>query len=149
MGRKPRNPRVGIFTRPVVAVLIAGGLWSALVNMSLFTWLLRAGRPLEQVMTMTFVSLVLIQFFQAYNCRSDRLSVVHQPFANRWLNTAIAWELLVLAAIIYVPFFQRSFGTFSLTPKDWVLTAALAASIVPVIEVMKWIARRGWLGEAA
>ena len=35
---------------------------------------------------MTFVSLVLIQFFNAYNCRSDRHSVFRQPFANRWLN---------------------------------------------------------------
>ena len=35
---------------------------------------------------MTFVSLVLIQFFNAYNCRSDRLSVVRaavrQPVAE-------------------------------------------------------------------
>jgi Ca2+-transporting ATPase len=146
MGRRPRNPRVGIFTRPVVTLLLVGGLWSALVNMSLFTWLLRTGRPLEQVMTMTFVSLVLIQFFHAYNCRSDRLSVVRRPFANRWLNMAVAWEVLILVAIIYVPFFQRSFGTFSLTPRDWVLTTALAASIVPVIEVVKWMTRRGWLG---
>jgi Ca2+-transporting ATPase len=147
MRRRPRNPRVGIFTRPVVTMMLAGGLWSGLVNMSLFAWLLRAGRPLEQVMAMTFVTLVLIQFFNAYNCRSDRLSVVRRPFANRWLNMAVAWEVLILVAIIYVPFFQRSFGTFSLTPTDWVLTAALAASIVPVIEVVKWMTRRGWLGE--
>ena len=98
-------------------------------------------------MTMTFVSLVLIQFFHAYSCRSDRLSVVRRPFANRWLNLAIAWEMLMLGIIIYVPFFQRSFGTFSLTPGDWVLTTALAVSIVAVIEGVKWITRRGWLGE--
>ena len=147
MEQKPRNPRAGIFTRPVITVLLVGGLWSGLVNLSLFTWLLRTGRPLEQVMTMTFVSLVLIQFFHAYNCRSDRLSVVRRPFANRWLNLAIAWEMLMLGIIIYVPFFQRSFGTFSLTPGDWVLTTALAVSIVAVIEGVKWITRRGWLGE--
>ena len=35
---------------------------------------------------MTFVSLVLIQFFKAYNFRSDRHSVFRRPFANRWLN---------------------------------------------------------------
>ena len=31
---------------------------------------------------MTFVSLVLIQFFKAYNFRSDRHSVLNRPFAN-------------------------------------------------------------------
>jgi Ca2+-transporting ATPase len=147
MRRKPRDPRVGIFTRPVVVMLLAGGIWSAVVNATLFTWLLRAGRPLAEVMAMTFVSLVLIQFFNAYNCRSDRLSVFRRPFANRWLNTAIVWEMALLLLIIYVPFFQRAFGTFSLMPSDWALTAALAFSIVPVLEALKWMGRRGWFGE--
>ena len=147
MLRRPRDPRVGIFTRPVVITLITAGLWSALVNMTLFTWLLRSGRPLAEVMSMTFVTLVLIQFFNAYNCRSDRLSIFRQPFANRWLNMAVAWELVLLVAILYVPFFQRAFGTLSMTPADWLLTTALAFSIVPVLEAVKWMARRGWFGE--
>jgi Ca2+-transporting ATPase len=147
MRRRPRDPRVGIFTRPVVTMLLVAGLWSGLVNITLFTTLLRNGRPLEEVMALTFVSLVIIQFFNAYNCRSDRLSVFRNPFANRWLNLAVAWELLLLAVIIYVPFFHRPFGTFSFTPADWLLTVVLAFSIVPVLEVVKWMARRGWLGE--
>jgi P-type Ca2+ transporter type 2C len=147
MQRRPRDSRVGIFTRPVVVMLLAGGLWSAIVNATLFTWLLRAGRPLTEVMAMTFVSLVLIQFFNAYNCRSDRHSVFRQPFANRWLNLAVMWEMVLLLVIMYVPFFQRAFGTFAFTPSDWALTAALAFSIVPVLELMKWMARRGWFGE--
>jgi Ca2+-transporting ATPase len=147
MWRKPRNPRVGIFTRPVVAMLLAAGLWSGIVNMTLFVWGRRAGRPLEEVMALTFVTLVLIQFFNAYNCRSDRLSVFRHPFANRWLNVAVAWELALLIAIAYVPFLQRAFGTFGFSAADWLLTIALAFSIVPVIEVVKWMARRGRFGD--
>jgi P-type Ca2+ transporter type 2C len=147
MRRKPRNPRVGIFTRPVVAMLLAAGLWSAIVNITLFVWALRTGRPLQNVMALTFVALVLIQFFNAYNCRSDRLSVFRQPFANRWLNIAVAWELALLIAIVYVPFLQRAFGTFSFAPGDWLLTLVLAFSIVPVLEAVKWMARRGWFGD--
>jgi Ca2+-transporting ATPase len=147
MRRKPRDPRTGVFTRPVVAILLAAGLWSGLVNIVLFTSLLRAGRPLQEAMAMTFATLVLIQFFNAYNCRSDRLSIVRRPFANRWLNTAVGWELVLLAAIAYVPFLQRPLGTFSFTPSDLLLTGALAFSIVPVVEMVKWMARRGWFGE--
>ena len=147
MRRKPRNPRVGIFTRPVVAMLLAAGLWSGIVNIALVVWGLRGGRPVEEVMALTFVTLVLIQFFNAYNCRSDRLSVLHHPFANRWLNIAVAWELALLIAIAYVPFLQRAFGTFAFSAADWLLTIALAFSIVPVIEVVKWMARRGRFGD--
>jgi Ca2+-transporting ATPase len=110
-------------------------------------WELRTGRPLQEVMALAFVALVLIQFFNAYNCRSDRLSVFHRPFANRWLNTAVAWELVLLIAILYVPFLQRAFGTFSFSASDWLLTVALAFSIVPVLEAVKWMVRRGWFGD--
>ena len=92
MRRKPRNPRTGIFTRPVVTLMMVGGLWSTLVNLGLFVWALNSGRSVEEAMTMTFVSLVLIQFFKAYNFRSDRHSVLNRPFANKWLNMAIVWE---------------------------------------------------------
>lgn len=146
MARRPRDRRVGIFTPPVVAIVLVAGLWSAFVNFSLFTLLQRAGRPMPEVMAIMFVSLVLIQFFNAYNCRSDRLTVFHRPFANRWLNTAVAWELVLLITIVYTPFLHKPFGTFNLTPSDWMLATLLAFSILPVLEVVKWLARRGWLG---
>jgi Ca2+-transporting ATPase len=149
MQMKPRDPRVGVFTRPVVAMLLVGGLWSASVNMTLFVWLLERGRALHEVMALTFVTLVLIQFFNAYNCRSERRSLLRRPFANPWLNLAVGWEVVLLVAIIYVPFFQAAFGTFSLTPADWLLVGTLGFSIVPVIETVKWTTRRGWFGEPA
>jgi Ca2+-transporting ATPase len=149
MRRKPRDPRTGVFTRPVVAMLLAAGLWSAAANMTLFTLLLGAGRPLEEVMALTFVSLVLIQFFNAYNCRSDRLSVFATPFANRWLNLAVLWEIGLLVLIAHVPVLQRAFGMFTFAPADWLLTVMLAASIVPVLEAVKWMSRRGWFGALA
>ena len=126
MRRKPRNPRTGIFTRPVIALMLLGGLWSAAVNIGLFTWALNSGRSIEEAMTMTFVSLVLIQFFKAYNFRSDRNSVLNRPFANKWLNLAILWELALLALVVYLPLLQTPFGTFSLPLIDWVIVVALA-----------------------
>ena len=33
-----------IFTRPVVSLMVAGGLWSAAVNLGLFAWALNSGR---------------------------------------------------------------------------------------------------------
>ena len=149
MSRKPRDPRIGVFSRHVVAMLLAAGLWSALVNITLFVWLLQRGRPLQEVMALTFVSLVLIQFFNAYNCRSDRRSIVRSTFANRWLNLAVAWELVLLLVIAYVPWLQPAFGTFNFALADWLLMTTLAFSIVPVLELVKWMARRGWFGDLA
>jgi Ca2+-transporting ATPase len=142
MRRKPRNPRTGIFTRPVVALMTAGGVWSTIVNLGLFVWALRSGRSTEEAMTMTFMSLVLIQFFKAYNFRSDRHSVLNKPFANKWLNWAILAELLVMFVIVYLPCLQRPFGTYSLPFVDWVIVVVLAFSVSPVLEAVKWVERR-------
>ena len=145
MRRRPRDPRAGVFTRPLVMLLMAGGIWSAVVNLGLFTWLLKGGRPLPEAMAMTFVSLVLIQFFKAFNFRSDRFSVFRRPFANRWLNLAVGWELALLGVILYTPFLQRPFGTFSFAWTDWVVTAGLAFTVVPILEAVKWLERRGYV----
>ena len=147
MKRKPRNPRTGIFTRPVVSLMVAGGLWSTLVNLGLFTWALNSGRSIEEAMTMTFVSLVLIQFFKAYNFRSDRHSVLVRPFVNKWLNIAIIWEIALLLLIIYVPALQKAFNTFTLPLMDWLIVLAMAFTISPVLEFVKWMERKGWLGK--
>jgi Ca2+-transporting ATPase len=146
MQRPPRDARAGIFTRPVVLLMLVGGIWSAIVNLGLFVWTLNSGRPVAEAMTMTFVSLVLIQFFKAYNFRSDRHSVLRQPFANKWLNLAILWELVMLALILYVPILEMTFGTVALPWWDWVIILAAALTISPVLELTKWIERR-WFAE--
>ena len=147
MRHKPRNPRKGIFTRPVVTLMTVGGLWSTLVNLGLFAWTLNSGRSLPEAMTMAFVSLVLIQFFKAYNYRSDHLSIFAGIFSNRWLNLAILFDLLMLIAVVYLPVLQKPFETYALSLIDWVIVFGVAFTISPVLELAKWMLRRGWFGK--
>ena len=147
MKRPPRDPRTGIFTRPVVILMLVGGIWSTVINLGLFMWAFNSGRSVQEAMTMTFVSLVLIQFFKAYNFRSDRHSVLRRPFANKWLNLAILWELFMLGLILYVPFLENVFGTLALPLKDWLIIVAAALTVSPVLELAKWMERRGWFGK--
>jgi P-type Ca2+ transporter type 2C len=149
MKRKPRNPRTGIFTRPVVTLMMLGGLWSTLINLGLFSWAMSSGRSTEEAMTLTFISLVLIQFFKAYNFRSDRHSLLNKPFANKWLNLAVGWEIVLLALIVYLPFLHEPFNTYSLPLEDWLIVGGLAVTIIPVLEIAKWMVRRGWFGKLA
>ena len=142
MGRKPHDPATGIFTPSILALMLAGGLWSTFVNIALFQWARTSGRSIAEAMTMTFVSLVFIQFFKAYNFRSEINTVFDRPFANKWLNLAIGWEIAMLVLVVYLPFLHKPFGTFSLTWQDWSITGGVAASVVPVLELVKWAIRR-------
>jgi len=142
MQRPPRDPHAGIFGPQVVALMLVGGAWSMLVNVGLFAWLLHSGRPLAEAMTLTFVSLVLIQFMKAYCYRSDRASVLQRPFANRWLNLAVTWEVTLLALILYLPALQGPFGTFALRATDWAMVLGVSATVLPVLDLAKAVLRR-------
>jgi Ca2+-transporting ATPase len=141
MRRPPRDPRKGIFTRSVVTLMMTAGLWSGAINLMLFIWAMRSGRSIYEAMTMTFISLVLIQFFNAYNFRSDYYSIFNHPFANKWLNLSILWGVASLFLVVYVPFLNRPFGTFPLTPIDWAIITTVAFTIVPVVELAKLLKR--------
>ena len=92
---------------------------------------------------MTFVALVLIEFFKAYSYRSDRRSVLDRPFANRWLNLAIAWELGCCSSCVHVPFPPRAAAAPPLPPRGWGLVVCAALPIVPVLEsAQRLLARR-------
>ena len=142
MKHHPRRINTGIFTRPVVLLITAGGLWSTLVNTSLYFWAMHTGKSTSEIMTIVFASLVLIQFFKAYNFRSDRESVFRKPFANKWLNIAITWEVTLILFVIYLPVLQRAFGTFSMTAADWGVVFGVSATIIPFLEICKFYLRR-------
>jgi Ca2+-transporting ATPase len=141
MQRPPRDAQAGIFGPRVVALMMIGGAWSMLVNVALFAWSLHSGRPLAEAMSMTFVSLVLIQFLKAYSYRSDHVSVLHRPFANRWLNLAVAWEVTLLVLILYLPVLQGAFDTFALPFTDWAIVLGVSATVLPVLDVAKAVLR--------
>jgi Ca2+-transporting ATPase len=93
-------------------------------------------------MALTFVSLVLIQFMKAYSYRSDRISVLRRPFANLWLNAAVAWEIMLLAFIMYLPVLQAPFDTFDMSPTDWAIVLGVSATVLPVLDVAKAVLHR-------
>jgi Ca2+-transporting ATPase len=142
MRRSPRDPRAGVFTPRVVALLAVAGAWAAAATLAVFAWALAAGHDAAHAMTLCFATLVLIQFCNAYNFRRPDGSALRAPWSNRWLNAAVAWEVALLAVVVHAEWLQPAFGTVNLAWHDWGLAAAAAVSIVPVMEVAKWLLRR-------
>ena len=142
MRRPPRTRQEGIFTRPVVGLILLGGIWSTVVTVALFTWAVGSGAALAEARTTVFATLILIELFKAFAFRSDRRSTLEGTFRNRWLDLAVAWEVALLALVINVPFLEHAFGTTDLTPARWALVIGAALTIVPVLELGKLVVRR-------
>lgn len=52
----------------------------------------------------------------------------------------------MLCMVIYVPFFRTLFGVYCIGAFDWMVIIILAFSVSPVLEIFKWLERKGVFG---
>jgi len=140
MEHKPRPRGQTIFTGGVLRYLAGAGVWTGLVSLAIFLWALHSGRSFIECQSMCFVTLILIQFFNAFNCRSLEYSLFKIGVTtNKWLWLAIAWECVLLGFVIYLPILQGPFHTYSLTLTDWAIAIFAASTIFVAAEIYKLI----------
>ena len=143
MEQRPRPRDQSIFTRPVVILMTIGGVWSGFLNLAVFDWAFVTGRSLLEAQSLCFICLVIIQFFKAYNFRSDRQSIFKiGMFRNKWLNYSILSQIILLVAIVEVPSFHGLFNTFPLNWHEWLAIILIAGTIFPVLEISKFVIRK-------
>lgn len=138
--RKPRNPKEGIMSRlmiersVIVSVLISAGV---VYN---FHDALSGGASLEHARTVAMTTMVLFQFFQAWNSRSETRSVfLINPLSNPFLFYSMFAAFLAQIAVVYVPALQWVFRTEALTGIEWVKIACAAFSVILAVEIDKYI----------
>ena len=142
MQQKPRPRGQGIFTRSVVTLMFVGGVWIALVNLGIFKWALDTGKSMMEAQSLCFLTLIVIQFYNAYNFRSDKKSIFSiGMFRNKWLNLSIVSQIVLLALIVEIPIFNRIFNTYPLSLSEWIIVVLVAATIFPVLELAKLFLR--------
>lgn len=142
MRQPPRRLKQGLFNRPLLVLMLAGGAWVMLAHVSLYTWLLQTDLSTKTITSMVFASLVLMQLTNTYCLRSQRHSLLHTPLRNRWLNRAVIWEIACLMLVLYLPFFQTALQTTGLSAHNWIVVILTATSTIPVTEMAKRIAGR-------
>jgi magnesium-transporting ATPase (P-type) len=88
-------------------------------------------------------TIVLVQFFQAWNCRSEYESVFRVGWTrNPYMIYATIAVFFAHIAAIYVPIMQRIFQTAPLTSAEWLRALPVALSALVVVEAHKWWYRR-------
>jgi P-type Ca2+ transporter type 2C len=151
MSRPPRPPAEGVFTRAVIALLAVISVYLTLILLPLFAYYVlydpnRLGQPdriLSQAQTMVFVTLILAEQVNAFNCRSDFYSLFTVGFfTNRLLLISVILSSSMLVAVIYWPPLATLFHTHPLNLRDWLIAVGLGLTILPIVEFTKWIIRR-------
>jgi len=151
MSRPPRPQTEGVFSSSVIALLATIGLYLTLILIPLFGYyyyynpwgLSDPEMILTEAQTMVFITLVLMQLVNAFNSRSDYLSLFTVGVcANRFLVLSVLVSLGMMVMVIEWDPLSRLFYTTPLRWQDWLVAAGLSLSLVPVVELTKWIARR-------
>jgi Ca2+-transporting ATPase len=143
MIQKPRPRKQTIFTMPVMRYLAGAGIWTALVTLVVFLWAVDSGKDILEAQGVCFLTLILIEFFNAFNCRSLEYSLFKiGPFGNRWLVWAILATIAMTIPIFYVPFLKETFHVHALTTIDWIVAVFSASTIFIAAEIYKLIISR-------
>lgn len=143
MRQKPRPRNQTIFTPSVLRYLAGAGIWTAIVSLSVFLWAWNSGKDHLEAQSMCFVTLILVQFFNAFNCRSLKYSLFKiGPLSNKWLIWSIAITLAMTIPLFYVPFLHKVFHTYALSLTDWLIAISSASTIFIVAEIYKLINSR-------
>jgi Ca2+-transporting ATPase len=148
MKQKPRPRKQTIFSMPVIRYLAGVGIWTAVVTLAVFLWAVDSGKDVLEAQGVCFLTLILIEFFNAFNCRSLEYSLFKiGPFGNKWLIWAILGTIAITVPIFYVPFLKETFHVHALTSLDWVVAVLSASTIFIGAEIYKliisWIRTKG------
>ncbi|HEX9909760.1 MAG TPA: HAD-IC family P-type ATPase, partial [Desulfatiglandales bacterium] len=140
--RKPRKLKEGIMSRLMYERSILVGLIISAGVIFNFVSALDDGVSLERARTIAVTTMVLFQFFQAWNSRSEYQSVFTiSPLSNPFLFYSMVAAMLAQIAVVYVPALQWVFRTEPLNGADWVQIVLIALTVVVAVEVDKAIRR--------
>ncbi|CAN5213000.1 cation-transporting P-type ATPase [soil metagenome] len=109
---------------------------------SLFVCLLASPVDLPLARTMTLLTLGMFQWFNAWNCRSETLSIFQLGWwTNKWLILATILVISLQVLLLYVPFLQSLFSTVPLNGYQWFFAALVSSTILWIEEARKLVMR--------
>ena len=92
--------------------------------------------------TMAFLTLSMAEIFHSFNMRSLKGSLFGLKSMNYWLIGAGVLSLLLTTAVIEIPFLANAFSLVNLSFAEYGIALALAVTVLPFVEMVKFILSR-------
>jgi Ca2+-transporting ATPase len=153
MMEPPRKSTAGLLTSREYLGMAFVGLWmgGAALTCYLFPW--PDTTPLDpsdnatRARALAFSLLALSPLFHALSCRSTTRSIAAlRPVISEPLVAGLTASASIHLVAVFVPVLRPVFRTFPITGYEWTVMLVLAFSIVPGIELLKWLQRARIIG---
>ncbi len=154
MRRKPRSKNDGVFAGGLgIDCAYQGVLVSILTIIAFYIGeYLETGHLIltnipnsQEGMTMAFFTMAMCEIFHSFNMRSQRGSSVGMVFKghhNVALYGAMIGSFLLTTAVVEIDFLSELFGFAHLDETAYIISLALAFSIIPIVEIVKLFQRK-------
>lgn len=155
MERPPRSRTETLLNKKtVIKAFLWYGLLEAIIAMGAYFFvnilngwpnvpLASSGIIYKEATTMTLAAIVFCQIGAVLNCRTEKQSIFKiKLFSNKKIVNGMIFEILLICAIIYVPFLQEIFNTAPIGIKEWMFLVILPIPILLFEEGRKTISRK-------
>ncbi len=127
MLRRPRGAHDNIFSRGLLKLIIARGIFIGLSTLGVFVTVIYFVSNVELARTAAFMTLVLTQLVHVFECKSETKNIFEiDLFNNMPLVLANLCSLAMILAVVYIPSLQGVFETVPLGLNEWMLIAAFS-----------------------
>ncbi len=137
MVRKPRKRQDRLIDRELLLHVGFNSTIIAIGAVAMYFGYRWAGAP-EKAGTLPFVSIIIFQMFNIFNCRNPKGSILNRSlWKNPYVLGAVSISTVATILLVSLPGSARSFHLQPLSLLDWAITAVVAASIIVLNEVAK------------
>lgn len=139
LDRKPRDPKEPILNRSLLGKIFGQGLLIGIATMAAFYIGYGSTQNAALAMTMAFATLTLARLFHGFNCRGEKSIFRLGLGSNKYSLMAFAAGIVLLAAVLLLPFLETLFQVAPLTLANVGTIALLAVLPTVCIQIFKVI----------
>ncbi len=146
--KAPRDSKDGIFANHMGTDILIQGILITVLTLAAYFIGHRIESGVWEIanssdgMTMAFLTLSLVEIFHSFNMRSRTGSIFKLETRNKYLWLSMIASLVFTTAVVYVPFLSNAFGFEHINFVEYLVAIAIAVSIIPIMEIIKFIQRK-------
>jgi len=135
---RPRKPSDPVVSKDLLLRAVTSAILIVYLTLKVFTHELQNGEVTRRVTTMTFITFVNCDLFNAYSCRSsERYFYELDLFGNPAFLWAIVGSVIGQLAVVYFSPLQEVFQTEALSLRDIIYILYLSCSVLILDTIRK------------
>ncbi|MDH3311830.1 MAG: cation-transporting P-type ATPase [Nitrosopumilus sp.] len=143
MKRPPRRPNSPILTRDLVIQIMIVSACILISVYGLFEWSIEEGSTIEESRTIAVNTIVMIEIFYLFNCRSLTKSVFRMGFfSNKLIFLGVIVMILLQIAFTYTPIMNDIFQSKPIGIESWLNIIGVSIITFLIIETKKFVSNK-------